>query len=263
MFAKNSRKSALIVVLAIGVLVGSGLCTIQNCVYSYIDYNKAMEICRECKEQYCVESIKQGSCQKCPTGCKTCSCQDNTCDTCVGGYFLKETSCSSCPYGCDTCTDVSSCSKCKSGFRLIKDGTCISCPKNCAVCSNDISCDKCDLNYVKTNSNIADSICQRSDTNIVVIEGGEYAAAFIFLICCLPCIVVGLIVYFCCCKKTPAPSPYLDQNNSLGYAYSQPGNYAAPNQPQGYQGQYYAAPRTPFDDHSTSHPQTATTNPFN
>lgn len=96
--------------------------------------------------------VSLGSCERCPTGCATCT-DAITCTACQSGYFfylnncltacpigtLSNTAtlpitCSKCEYPCATCSDnVTSCTSCTLGSGVLVGTTC---KQSCKVKQN-------------------------------------------------------------------------------------------------------------------------------
>ena len=133
--------------------------------------------CRACHDTNCLKCDKtgkckqcpnigfyldSGSCQSCPTGCKTClnskkclSCSDPahflgmdklTCsENCEKRRFkeVESKQCKECPPLCVSCRDDKTCEKCEEGSFIKLDNSCQRCPLQCSSCTSTTNCLSC------------------------------------------------------------------------------------------------------------------------
>ncbi|KAL4488465.1 hypothetical protein ABPG72_013033 [Tetrahymena utriculariae] len=81
-------------------------------------------------------------CQACQGKCKTCTSQ-NTCSSCINGYYLQDNNCLPCPSQCSSCQSSTLCSSCYQNYYLDKNNNCsVTCPNGTFGNSQNI-CQPC------------------------------------------------------------------------------------------------------------------------
>ncbi|MBO6244164.1 MAG: hypothetical protein J6O41_06350, partial [Clostridia bacterium] len=101
------------------------------------------------------------SCEVCTSPCKTCS-NENTCISCIDGYFKLSDKCYECNINCKTSNDNCKCDNCDDGYYLI-NYQCLKCDSNCKTCTGSASqCTSCSDGYYNSNNQClkCDSICK-------------------------------------------------------------------------------------------------------
>lgn len=140
MMQKTSTQNSKIFIIL--VLTATAL-TYTGCRYRY-NKNSFYNGCRECKLGYhrYMDFLATYRCERCVSGCKTCSNKD-VCEVCFKGHFMKDNRmCGDCPNGCDVCPDEKSCQVCSDTFYL-KGTQCEPCLANCKQCDNPKTCKVC------------------------------------------------------------------------------------------------------------------------
>lgn len=108
--------------------------------------------CQTCSRGYYRVSglFSHHTCEQCPTGCDSCS-SNNQCQVCASGYFMSGNgTCGKCLTGCGTCVQANQCLKCSGKYFLQPDSTCHMCTAGCEICPNKDICDSCSLGFYRT-----------------------------------------------------------------------------------------------------------------
>ena len=111
-------------------------------------------LCSSCTQTactYCPTGImKDGRCYSCGEYFENCdTCTNSSCTNCFSGYVLSGGSCQKCATGCKTCSSDTSCSECEDGYYLngLSCSKCSSSLSNCITCSSASTCTLCDEGY--------------------------------------------------------------------------------------------------------------------
>lgn len=195
--------------------------------------------CATCADGYAPSSTRQ-SCNRCATGCMSCSGSINTCSKCYNGYYLSGSSCLSCSFGCSQCIAGSVCSKCNSGYYLNSFSSCNSCTSGCDVCYNSTDCEVCLSGFTRSNEN-GRNVCKVNAASIVV-------TLLILIVCC--CVIVASIAR--CIRNTMSSSyvtevHYVDDHRSSFIEVQ-------PSYPQPYMNNPPSRPSFPHNPHNQGLP---------
>jgi len=136
---------------------GSFLNSMNQCVTcrndEYFFDNTCVSTCPYSYQQ----NQAKGICEKCPTGCTSCSTSAK-CETCSRGYYLDTTTytCKACAKNCAACSSATTCDACKDPYLLSALKTCVkSCSADEYIDSSLIEvvkCSKCQEQNCKTCS---------------------------------------------------------------------------------------------------------------
>ena len=100
-----------------------------------------------------------GNCLPCQHPCYSCEISEDTCVSCIAGYYLSTSGkCSACAEGCLSCDGDSGCLTCSVGFTKISNdddiASCMACPSKCSECDQKLvdaemknMCRKCENGY--------------------------------------------------------------------------------------------------------------------
>ena len=130
------------------------------------------------------------NCSLCFSGCLVCSATDPTsCTSCGPKRYLSGTLCQKCNTGCKTCTiNATNCQSCTAGFFLVGGSSCVAVPSNCAS-MNSTGCTACIGGYLlDTNLNTCnpDISCNSNNTCFFCPLGFAHQTSFTCLACTLP-----------------------------------------------------------------------------
>ena len=117
-----------------------------NCTKCTSDFPEGTVVftCLECENGF---FLKDNTCQKCHSSCKTCDgTTEQNCLTCNDEFFFVDGKCLSCSDSCLTCsTSPTTCASCRS-HQYLENGKCFDCSNSCAECKDANTCTKCPEN---------------------------------------------------------------------------------------------------------------------
>ncbi|ELP90118.1 serine-threonine protein kinase, putative [Entamoeba invadens IP1] len=122
----------------------------ENCVKTGCLMYDSNNICVDCRRGY---FLKNGDCEECSYGCKSCETNSTFCDECKTGYYLtqqKECVLSNTITGCAGNYSMSGCLVCATGYYL-DNWLCSKCSINCDSCYNTTYCTQCDATSYLVN----------------------------------------------------------------------------------------------------------------